>query len=40
MGGDVDEEMKERKPQMLMDALDRFQNGYNVNAPQRSNTWI
>ena len=40
MAADVDEEMKERKHQMLMDELDRFQNGYNVNAPQRSNTWI
>ena len=39
MAADVDEEMKERKHHMLMEALDNFQNGYNVNAPQRSNTW-
>jgi len=40
MAADVDEEMNERKHQVLMDELDRFQSGYNVNAPQRSNAWI
>ncbi len=40
MAADVDEEMKERKHQLLMDELDKFQNGYNVNAPKRTNTWI
>ena len=40
MAADVDEEMKERKHQLLMDELDKFQNGYNVNAPKRTNSWI
>ena len=40
MAADVDEEMKERKHQLLMDELDKFTNGYNVNAPRRANTWI
>ena len=40
MAADVDEEMKERQHHLLMDELDKFSNGYNVNAPQRSNTWI
>ena len=40
MAADVDEEMKERQHHLLMDELDKFSNGYNVNAPKRSNTWI
>ena len=40
MAADVDEEMKERKHQILMDELDKFQNGFNVMTPRRKNTWI
>ena len=40
MAADVDEEMKERKHQLLMDALDSFASGYNVKQPKRSNSWI
>ena len=40
MAADVDEEMKERKHQLLMDHLHDFESGYNVNRRQRSNTWI
>ena len=40
MAADVDNEMKERKEHLLMEALDSFVNGYNVNRPKRSTTWI
>lgn len=40
MAADVDEEMKERKHQLLMDQLDSFQNMHNAYAPKRENTWI
>ena len=40
MAADVDLEMKERKEQLLMDELDKFVNGHNINSPPRANTWI
>jgi len=32
-------EMKERKEELLMNELDKFVNGYNINSPARANTW-
>ena len=40
MAADVDMEMQARKEELLMAELDKFVNGYNVNSPQRANTWI
>ena len=40
MAADVDEEMNERKDQLLMDDLHNFENGYNLSKAQRSTTWI
>ena len=40
MAADVDREIRDRKEQLLMDDLDKFVNGYNVNSKPRSNTWI
>ena len=40
MAADVDREIRDRKEQLLMDDLDKFVNGYNVNSKSRSNTWI
>ena len=40
MAADVDLEMKERKEQLLMDELDKFVNGHNINSRPRANTWI
>ena len=40
MAADVDLEMKERKEQLLMDELDKFVNGHNINSTPRANTWI
>lgn len=40
MAADVDMEMKERKEQALLDELDKFVNGYNINSQPRVNTWI
>ena len=40
MAADVDMEMRERKEQALMDELDKFVNGYNINSQPRANTWI
>ena len=39
MAADVDMEMKERKEELLMNELDKFVNGYNINSPARANTW-
>ena len=40
MAADVDLEMKERKEALLMEELDKFVNGFNVNSKTRANTWI
>ena len=40
MAADVDMEMKERKEALLMEELDKFVNGFNVNSKTRANTWI
>tara|TARA_B110000971_G_scaffold39846_1_gene38908 strand:- start:675 stop:2345 length:1671 start_codon:yes stop_codon:yes gene_type:complete len=40
MAADVDQEMFERKDQLLMDDLHDFENGYNLSKAQRSTTWI
>ena len=40
MAADVDREIRDRKEQLLMDDLDKFVNGYNVNSKPRANTWI
>jgi hypothetical protein len=40
MAADVEEEMQERKNKLLMDEIDKFVNGYNVNSQPRSNTWM
>ena len=40
MAADVDMEMRERKEQALVDELDKFVNGYNINLQPRANTWI
>ena len=40
MSADVDREMKDRKEQLLMDELDKFVNGYNINSAPRASTWI
>lgn len=40
MAADVDMEMRERKEQALLDELDKFVNGYNINSQPRANTWI
>lgn len=40
MAADVDMEMKQRKEEKLMNELDKFVNGYNINSPPRANTWI
>ena len=40
MAADVDREIRDRKEQLLMDDLDKFVNGYNVNSKPRSNSWI
>jgi hypothetical protein len=40
MAADVEEEMQDRKNKLLMDEIDKFVNGYNVNSPKRANTWI
>ena len=40
MAADVDMEIRERKEQALMDELDKFVNGYNINSQPRANTWI
>jgi len=40
MAADVDLEMRDRKDRLLMEELDKFVNGYNVNSTQRANTWI
>jgi hypothetical protein len=39
MAADVELEMAERKQKLLMDELDKFVNGYNVNSQPRSLTW-
>jgi len=39
MAADVDMEMQERKEELLMNELDKFVNGYNINSPARANTW-
>jgi len=39
MAADVDMEMRERKEELLMNELDKFVNGYNINSPARANTW-
>lgn len=40
MAADVDMEMQQRKEEALMNELDKFVNGYNINSPARANTWI
>tara|TARA_R110000796_G_scaffold139254_1_gene255375 strand:- start:2594 stop:4255 length:1662 start_codon:yes stop_codon:yes gene_type:complete len=40
MSADVDREMTDRKEQLLIDELDKFVNGYNINSAPRANTWI
>ena len=40
MAADVDREILDRKEQLLMDELDKFVNGYNINSAPRANTWI
>jgi hypothetical protein len=40
MAADVELEMRERKEKLLMDELDKFVNGYNINSPARATTWI
>ena len=40
MAADVDREILDRKEQLLMDELDKFVNGYNVNSQPRATTWI
>ena len=40
MAADVDMEMQQRKEEALMNELDKFVNGYNINSPPRANTWI
>ena len=40
MAADVDMEMKERKEKLLMDELDKFVNGYNINSAPRKTSWI
>ena len=40
MAADVDMEMKERKEKLLMDELDKFVNGYNINSKPRKASWI
>lgn len=39
MAADVDMEMQQRKEELLMNELDKFVNGYNINSPARANTW-
>lgn len=40
MAADVDMEMKERKEALVMNELDKFVNGFNINSRPRANTWI
>ena len=40
MAADVELEMRSRKEKLLMDELDKFVNGYNINSPARSSTWM
>ena len=40
MAADVDREILDRKEQLLMDELDKFVNGYNINSKPRQSSWI
>jgi hypothetical protein len=40
MAADVELEMQDRKNKLLMDELDKFVNGFNINSQPRSNTWM
>ena len=40
MAADVEEEMQGRKNKLLMDEIDKFVNGYNVNSQPKSMTWM
>ena len=40
MAADVEMEMQDRKNKLMMDELDKFVNGFNINSPTRSNTWM
>lgn len=40
MAADVDMEMQQRKEQILMEELDKFVNGFNVQRRRRQSTWI
>jgi hypothetical protein len=40
MAADVDREIRDRKEQLLMDELDKFVNGYNINSSPRKASWI
>tara|TARA_Y100000287_G_scaffold186018_1_gene191315 strand:+ start:3108 stop:4778 length:1671 start_codon:yes stop_codon:yes gene_type:complete len=40
MAADVELEMQDRKNKLLMDELDKFVNGFNINHKPRSMTWM
>jgi hypothetical protein len=40
MAADVDMEMQQRKEQILMEELDKFVNGFNVQRRRRQSTWL
>ena len=40
MAADVEMEMQERKNKLMMDELDKFVNGFNINHKPRSLTWM
>jgi hypothetical protein len=40
MAADVEMEMQDRKNKLMMDELDKFVNGFNINSQPRSNTWM
>ena len=40
MAADVEMEMQDRKNKLMMDELDKFVNGYNVNSQPKSMTWM
>jgi len=40
MAADVDMEIQQRKEEILLQELDRFVNGHNINSPPRATTWM
>ena len=40
MAADVEMEMQDRKNKLMMDELDKFVNGFNVNSQPKSMTWM